>query len=236
MSGYFQVSDINLKSNIQPLINNISIIKQLQPKSFTYKINQFPNHSLPDGIHDGLIAQDVLNVLPHLVKALKVPPTIDSLGNMDTTATSNTFLSVNYIGLIPYLIGAFKEQQDGIDSLTSLLSQMQSQIDNCCNASGHLRKSTDVELSDETSIILDKNSPNPFSEETYITYTIPERVSKAMIIIYNQTGVVLKKVVIEERGEGSLHVYAEKLSSGVYTYSLVADGITIDSKQMVCQK
>ena len=57
-----------------------------------------------------------------------------------------------------------------------------------------------------------------------------------MIIIYDKLGTVLKSIVIEERGEGSLHIYAEKLSSGTYTYSLIADGQTIDSKQMICQK
>ena len=85
-------------------------------------------------------------------------------------------------------------------------------------------------------IILDQNSPNPFNEETFINYTIPKNVSKALIMIYDNSGQVLKKVIINDRGEGSLHVYAEKLSSGIYSYSLIADGQTIDTKQMVLQK
>ncbi|MBL0103515.1 MAG: hypothetical protein IPP51_07005 [Bacteroidetes bacterium] len=35
---------------------------------------------------------------------------------------------------------------------------------------------------------------------------------------------------------GSLQVYAGNLSSGIYSYSLLADGKMIDTKRMVCQK
>jgi hypothetical protein len=230
-------SDQRLKDNIMPLENNLAIIKQLNPKSYTFRTNQFPNHRLPTGNQAGLIAQDVYAVLPDLVKGFRVPGKIDSAGSViDTIGTNETFMALNYQGLIPYLIGAVKEQQDQLDSLTQKLNNLQNQVDGCCAVNGHLRKSSEVELSDVTTIILNQNSPNPFSEETYITYSIPSSVSKAMIVIYDKLGNVFKTIIIEDRGEGSLHVYAEKLSSGTYSYSLVADGVTIDTKQMVCQK
>jgi hypothetical protein len=232
------VSDARLKDNVMPLENNISIIKQLNPKSYTFKTNQFPNHSLPNGTQSGLIAQEVYTVLPHLIKGFRVPARRDSSGNViDTTGTGETFMAVNYDGLIPYLIGAIKEQQESIDSMRTALAEAQSEIDNCCSGSGSThRHSLNVEVSDVNEIILNQNSPNPFSEETYITYSIPESVSKAMIVIYDNRGTILKRIAIEERGEGSIHVFAEKLSSGIYSYSLVADGVTIDTKQMVCSK
>ena len=43
-------------------------------------------------------------------------------------------------------------------------------------------------------------------------------------------------VEVQERGSGSLTVFAEKLSSGIYSYSLIADGKLIDTKKMVCTK
>ena len=88
----------------------------------------------------------------------------------------------------------------------------------------------------ENIIILDQNSPNPFAEETRITYTIPESVSDAKLLFYDNSGKVLKTVTIEERGEGSLQVYVGNLSSGIYSYSLLADGKLIDTKRMVCNK
>jgi phage-related protein len=56
------------------------------------------------------------------------------------------------------------------------------------------------------------------------------------IIFTDSKGYVLKEVEINEIGKGQLNVYAQDLSSGTYTYTLVADGVTIDSKKMVCTK
>jgi hypothetical protein len=55
----------------------------------------------------GLLAQEILEVFPELVKA----------GD-----DKNETLSVNYQGLIPVLINAIKEQQNQIDELKSLLN------------------------------------------------------------------------------------------------------------------
>ena len=47
---------------------------------------------------------------------------------------------------------------------------------------------------------------------------------------------MIQLVEINERGKGELIVYANNLSSGIYTYFLVADGKTIDSKKMILSK
>ncbi len=243
----YHYSDVALKDNIQPLHNAIAIINLLKPQTYTFRNNQFPNMNLPHGQQSGLIAQDVKSVVPELVSSMKVPPHMDSLGVWDTTGTGSEYLALNYIGIIPYLIAGMNEQQQTIDTLHSQLIQLRSQVDKCCNSGvgfklsnpneeNENRSTHKVELSDITTIILNQNTPNPFSEETFINYTVPKEVSKAIIMIYDNSGQVLKTVTISERGEGSLHVYSEKLSSGIYSYSLIADGKTIDSKQMLCQK
>jgi hypothetical protein len=43
-------------------------------------------------------------------------------------------------------------------------------------------------------------------------------------------------VDVKEKGKGQLNVFAADLSSGVYTYSLIADGKLIETKKMVCNK
>ncbi len=246
--SYYTTSDRSLKENIQPLQNALTVIKSLEPKSYNFRTNEFPYLSLSTGTQDGLIAQDVESILPGLVKMYSVPSRTTRAG-IDSSGAGQSFRSINYIGLIPYLIGAIKQQQESIDSLRNQIVDVQSQINNCChsnergsrtndsgNENNESQSNINVELSDVQTIILDQNSPNPFSEETYINYTIPETVSKAAIVIYNNLGQVLKTVVINERGEGVLHIFAERLSSGIYTYSLLADGKTIDSKKMVFKK
>ena len=89
-----------------------------------------------------------------------------------------------------------------------------------------------IELTDGD-VTLSQNMPNPFAEKTTITYYIPEYITDAQMIFYNSMGKVIKTVAITERGEGIFTVFAPGLSKGIYTYSIIADGKLIDTKQMV---
>ena len=92
---------------------------------------------------------------------------------------------------------------------------------------------TDVQLSNRNSIILNQNVPNPFAESTVITYSVPATVQRAQIHFYDMNGILINSVDITERGEGQLNVYGNDLSSGIYTYSLVADGKVVSTKKMM---
>ncbi len=92
-----------------------------------------------------------------------------------------------------------------------------------------------VTLSDAANIVLNQNVPNPFAERTVISYSIPETVGEAQIVFYNAQGKQIKSVDIQERGEGRINVYANDLSTGIYTYSLVVDGKIAATKKMMKQ-
>lgn len=238
-------SDSSLKLNVQPIGTASAVINSLNPKVYEYdKINN-PSLNLPDGIHFGFLAQEVERILPNLVAEQVTPAEIDSLGN--ELVAEKRFKTLNYIEIIPLLTQAIKEQQAIIDSLSSRdslilakIDQLQDAVSSCCSGTSQRvsseKNSIDVELTSENAIILNQNDPNPFSERTRISYKIPESVKKAEVIFYTSKGVILKSVVITTRGEGEMNVFASDLSSGIYMYSLVADGKTIDSKQMVCVK
>lgn len=87
-----------------------------------------------------------------------------------------------------------------------------------------------VELENTNSIILNQNDPNPFAEQTKITWTIPSDNNSmdANLFFYDRNGTVFKTVKIEQTGYGELTVYASNLSSGVYTYTLSVNGKLID--------
>lgn len=95
------------------------------------------------------------------------------------------------------------------------------------------RTAINVNLSNKNAIVLNQNVPNPFAESTMITYSVPSSVQKAQIHFYDGTGKLINSVDITERGNGQLNVFANDLSSGVYTYSLVADGQVVSTKRMV---
>ncbi|MEO8088220.1 MAG: tail fiber domain-containing protein, partial [Bacteroidota bacterium] len=181
------ISDISLKENIQPLQNGIDVINALNPKTYTFKTSQHPQINLPSGTQDGLIAQELETILPELVKSFNVAPRRDSLGDIDTTGTGESYRSVNYIAIIPYLIQGMKEQQQMIEA-------MQAQLDNCCNAGNRHSdpggdegnsNGIDVELKNIRQIVLNQNFPNPFAEHTLITFIIPSDVKEAQMFFYD---------------------------------------------------
>ncbi|HKO82171.1 MAG TPA: T9SS type A sorting domain-containing protein, partial [Chitinophagaceae bacterium] len=183
-----------------------------------------------------LLAQDVENVLPQLVKSCVNPPRYDSIGNEIYSAID--FKALNYTELIPFLIAGMKEQQQIIEGLQTQINILNGGGQRHINNEGDDQanfNSIDVELKNSKTIILDQNSPNPFHDQTKITFFITDNLNKAQIIFYDNIGTVLRTVDILEKGKGEINVYAPDLSSGIYTYSLIADGKVIETKKMVKQ-
>jgi len=98
-----------------------------------------------------------------------------------------------------------------------------------------VRKNLEVTLSNRSAIVLDQNVPNPFAEQTVINFSIPETVQKAQIHFYDANGRFMNSVEVTERGLGSVTVFGSDLSTGVYTYTLVADGQVVATKKMMKQ-
>ncbi|WP_169312059.1 T9SS type A sorting domain-containing protein [Fluviicola taffensis] len=98
-----------------------------------------------------------------------------------------------------------------------------------------IRSELSVRLSNKEAIILDQNVPNPFAEQTVINFSIPASVQKAQIHFYDGHGKLMQSVEVVERGLGSVTVFGADLSSGVYTYTLVADGQIVATKKMMKQ-
>ena len=82
-------------------------------------------------------------------------------------------------------------------------------------------------------IKLYQNAPNPFKAKTTIKLEIPETVGSAMVCIYDLTGRQLKCLPVGDRGTTQVEIYGNELTSGLYHYGLIADGVLIDTKTMV---
>src|SRR5690349_7817009 len=89
--------------------------------------------NLPKGRRYGLIAEEVEEVLPELVKTSEFDPNIaqakDSRVNQSGEAAQKiTFKAVNYTELIPVLIKAVQEEQGENQALKTQLANQQQQI------------------------------------------------------------------------------------------------------------
>lgn len=102
----------------------------------------------------------------------------------------------------------------------------------CDPCEGHKTVHSKTTLTDKSAIVLNQNVPNPFAQSTIITYSIPGTYRKAQIVFTTASGSTVKTVEVTGN-QGSLTVYADDLSSGVYTYTLVVDGRPVESKKMI---
>jgi hypothetical protein len=106
------------------------------------------------------------------------------------------------------------------------------QFPNMFRNNSHQHLSQQVVLSDNE-ILLSQNIPNPFADQTVISYFIPENVRTAEMIFVNNSGLVIKTVSLSQRGEGEITVTSDNLRSGVYSYSIIADGKIIGPMKMI---
>lgn len=108
--GYTSNSDSTLKTNIVPLSNSLSKIVLLNGVSYRYKKSS-------DGrVHLGVIAQNVQQVVPELVRTNII---------QNKEGGEHAVLSVDYDGLIPLLIEAMKEQQQQIEALKAKVAALE---------------------------------------------------------------------------------------------------------------
>jgi hypothetical protein len=117
-NGVINTSDRRLKRNVQALDSGLDRVMQLNPVSFNW--NRGPDASM----HYGLVAQDVLQVIPDAVK------TVDFEQDEETEQLIEVpveYLGVNYSRIVPFLIKSIQEQQQVIEQLTQRVAQLESQ-------------------------------------------------------------------------------------------------------------
>ena len=215
--------------------------------------------NLPQGLHYGLIAQDVEKTLPGLVKEAKqdMMKTVETkmtdpkdvtkqvtVRNIVKTGESVDFKAVNYIELIPVMIKGMQEQQSTIDRQQSVIDKQQSLINAQQQQIDELKQlmqrviasnSSDAKSAEAIGAYLIQNTPNPFSENTTIKCYLPSSIKQAQLAVYNMKGQLIKSYKLSG-GMNNVNMIAGSLASGQYTYSLLADGKKVDSKSMITLK
>ncbi|HQP01819.1 MAG TPA: tail fiber domain-containing protein, partial [Bacteroidia bacterium] len=240
-------SDAALKQNIQtlPATDAVAKLQQLQPKTYSFDTQDYPYLNLPTGTQYGLLAQEVEQVLPQLVSNIIQPERRDIKGN--SLSPRMEYKGINYMGLVPLLVSAVKDQQTKIDSLQNVIDNrllaLEQRLNNCCergavpsDASFKTEgNATVVELNNLQAVVLEQNTPNPFAEQTTINYYIPEGSGTAQVVFFDMLGRTIKSIDAKS-GYGSLTVFASNLSQGQYSYALFINGQQIASKSMLKAK
>ena len=242
-------SDENLKQNIVDLSGEdaIAALSQLHPKRYNFNTSEFDYLSLPEGDQIGLISQEVEGILPELVTDVIRPEEFNETG--ESIAPEFAFKAMNYDGLIPVLISAFKQQQVVIaeqqaalmmhdsarQATNERLDQLEQLLAVCCqnpvdsDQRNMLTGGTDLsDSSDDRNLRI---QPNPFNEKTTVYYNL-ERNGRMQLIANSSDGKQLR-VLHEAQMEAGQYQYewqTADLKAGVYYVTLLLDGEPIVKK------
>ena len=136
-SGQWDGSDERLKKNIESLdrVDMLGRIQQLQPRSFQYLEEQELEQAgmsvfgTREGVHLGLIAQELEEIFPELV--VDVTSILNDHSEMTEEPEEEETIStkaMNYTGLIPVLIAGMQEQQEQIDRLEARIATLEAMM------------------------------------------------------------------------------------------------------------
>jgi hypothetical protein len=106
-NGTIQTSDGRLKDELSPLPYGLEEVERLRPVTFVWADGS------EDKVHYGLVAQEVMEILPEVV----------SVGD-DPQGT----LGMNYGELVPVLIRAVQEQQDQIETQADQIAALEAHV------------------------------------------------------------------------------------------------------------
>jgi hypothetical protein len=256
------LSDETTKTTIANLTGSLDKVLQMRGVEFDWNTAAHPEMQLDSLRHVGFIAQEIELIEPlvtftgddslvHVDYAKIVPIVVEAIEELNGVVESQDSVITAQQDQIASLQDENEAQQSEIDNLNDRLSQLENCLSGIlpylCQLSHtavetndpavqqEIRVKLSVKLTNKDAIILDQNVPNPFAEQTVINFSIPETVGKAQIHFYNGEGRLMQSVDVVERGLGSITVFGSDLSSGVYTYALVADGQIVATKRMVKQ-
>ncbi len=177
-----------------------------------------------------------MNVVPNVVYDPSQQEKVDEKGNLIKGEPLDAPMGICYEDLIPVLIKAIQEQQSLIESQFDEIEDLKKKISNTENLkSGEIGAENNFESSASlnSNASLFQNKPNPFSELTTITYTLPEDYIYSKLIIFDDNGSKMLEYNLSEKGVGSKIIPAKTLNTGIYIYSLIVDGKIIDTKKMI---
>ena len=218
VTGWSGTSDARLKTDINKIENPLEMVNKLNGVYYKWKSNPEKGRLI------GFLAQDVQKVLP------------EAVSGKEGDISKGEVLGMAYQNIVPLLVEAVKEQTQIVNSQQQQINELKALINSLTASNNTQTNIQSTNLNDKEAVVLNQNTPNPFAEQTTISYTIPENSTTAQLLFYDMSGRQIKQVDITTKGSGQLNVYANDLTNGMYSYTLMVDGNIVGTKKMVKQQ
>ena len=246
----YTFSDRRFKNNISETdVKGLEFIKKLRPVVYnldTKAVESFLTQNMPDSVsskymnkdftkstairQSGFIAQEVetaANEVGYNFNGVHIPE------------TKEDNYSLAYAEFVVPLVKAVQELSTQNNMLRNELDQMKLAIKEIAKSNTENSLKGEIKITegkDENSAQLFQNTPNPFSQNTVIKYSIPNSAKNAKLTINTIGGKQIKIYDLKNTSITSLEINGGQLSAGSYIYSLIVDNVLIDSKQMILTK
>jgi len=223
-------SDGKLKNVSGNFKKGLDAVLKLNP--VVYKYNGEGGIEDTETEYVGLIAQEYQKIAPKAVSKFKYEKEVYNESDMTfkKVGTVEEFLAIDPSQITYMLVNAVKEQQEIIKSLQSEIKNIKT------NGISEAVVNSTIVLGGEERATLAQNSPNPFSANTSIKYSVPSNSKSAALLFTDISGKEIKRISIDHSGSGNLDVSIEDMPIGIYSYSLIIDGSTAATKKMVLSR
>jgi trimeric autotransporter adhesin len=252
--GWSVFSDGRFKKNIKEDVPGLGFINTLRPVTYAInveRLNEYYNKGkeLISDNAEGSSRRDPANVeikeaeiaasniLHTGFIAQEVEEAAKKLGyefsGVDKPQSDEGIYGLRYDNFIVPLVKAVQELSKQNEDLQKQIDLLKKDMKSVSAQRGPASlSSAKVTLSNAS---LEQNIPNPLTTETSIRYSLPADAITGMLVITDNAGKVIKQVKVN-KGRGVVIIGASSLSSGIYNYTLIVDGKSMDTKKMVVAK
>ncbi|HTB32455.1 MAG TPA: tail fiber domain-containing protein [Bacteroidia bacterium] len=203
--GFNTMSDSTLKENVHEISNALDKVLKLQ--GVTYNLKQSSILATGSGKPRSSSSSLKMGLIAQSVERI-VPEAV--------TTTGDGLKTVAYGNLVGLLIEALKQEDGKLDDLQHKLDS--SIALNSVN-------------SEQPRLYPCKTCP--LNETAEINCFIPLGSKEASLMVFDMNGALKKSILINGRKEQQVSISSDKLSAGMYYYSLVVDGKEVDTKKLI---
>lgn len=242
-TGWTNISDGRVKKNVKENVPGLSFIRQLRAVTYNLDLDKADDitgvskRELRKGetenneqiltarkekeqqVYTGFIAQEV---------AKAADDAGYNFSGVDQPKNDKDLYGLRYAEFVVPLVKAVQELSQQNEELQKQITELKALVGQ--------QKHNNTQVISLTNASIEQNVPNPFENNTTISYVLPAKYSTAKIVFSGAEGKVLKQVNLSGYGKGSIMVRAAELPAGVYQYSLFVNDQLVQTRQMILSK
>ncbi len=221
--GVWIGSDKRFKKEVRTLDKALDKVLALRGTEYLFTNDEFKNKNFPSEKQVGFIAQEMEQVMPNLVRS-----------------NGGAGYTVNYIGLIPVLVEAMKEQQTQITAKDAAISCLQTQMESLEARLAWLEANLSQTASDTRAFEQPKLekafglAPNPSNGQFQLTRSETAQNEAATLLVFDSNGREVARRVMEAGSR--VADFNLNLPNGIYNISLLSNGKLSATQTLVVAK